>query len=494
MSPGSLPSQFAGLVDEVSRGVWLPDLFTSLTRQSRVALRSSYAARAVLDGLPAGATEPPRPKLLARIRALARSRGRSLSLRAAAHLVTMGIVLLVILSAYLVPPIAILARSPGRTALLANHAAGDVQIQRQLAPGPALGGDGLVLPAARAPQEQLAPAFVESHVLAEGETLAQVAADYQVSVASLFWANDLASGNVFGAGQELRIPRLSGLPHVVEQGETLESIAQRYNVRPQAITLFRPNGVSADGPLPLGREIFIPGGALPYPDALLQQYGDEQGIASMRAVAAGMVQEGETNLRSGPGRDYPKLGTLDAGRRLKLVARHDQWVKVEDTAGQLGWVRSDLLGLSEASLSGLQTTNDFPPPPPRWVWPTSGEITSPFGWRSAPSRSYHDGLDIANVAWTKIRAARTGTVYEAGWCSGFGYCVKIDHGGGVTTIYGHMIKKPPVKAGETVEAGDLIGYMGSTYDRSGGGYSTGVHLHFTIKVNGKAVNPLKFLP
>jgi len=45
-----------------------------------------------------------------------------------------------------------------------------------------------------------------------------------------------------------------------------------------------------------------------------------------------------------------------------------------------------------------------------------------------------------------------------------------------------------------VDAGDLIGYMGSTFDRSGGGYSTGVHLHFTVKINGKAVNPLKFLP
>ncbi|KPV53506.1 hypothetical protein SE17_09295 [Kouleothrix aurantiaca] len=85
-------------------------------------------------------------------------------------------------------------------------------------------------------------------------------------------------------------------------------------------------------------------------------------------------------------------------------------------------------------------------------------------------------------------------MYESGWCSGFGYCVKIDHGGGVVTIYGHMIKKPPVKVGQVVDVGDLIGYMGSTFDRSGGGYSTGVHLHFTVKVNGKAVNPLQFLP
>jgi murein DD-endopeptidase MepM/ murein hydrolase activator NlpD len=107
---------------------------------------------------------------------------------------------------------------------------------------------------------------------------------------------------------------------------------------------------------------------------------------------------------------------------------------------------------------------------------------------------FHDGLDIANDAGTKIYSARAGQVFEAGWCRGFGYCVKIDHGDGMTSIYGHLLKRPPVHSGDTVSAGDLIGSMGSTFDASGGGYSTGVHLHFTIKVNGKAVNPLKFLP
>ncbi|HET9222555.1 MAG TPA: M23 family metallopeptidase, partial [Roseiflexaceae bacterium] len=170
------------------------------------------------------------------------------------------------------------------------------------------------------------------------------------------------------------------------------------------------------------------------------------------------------------------------------------WAKVESGDSGIGWVRADLLGLSDARFNDLPETNDFPPPPPFWVWPTRGEMTSGFGWRRMPYRSFHDGLDIANAAGTRIYAARAGRVIEAGWCSGFGYCVKLDHGEGVVTIYGHMLKKPPVSAGESVDVGALIGYMGSTYDRSGGGYSTGVHLHFTVKVNGKAVNPLKFLP
>jgi murein DD-endopeptidase MepM/ murein hydrolase activator NlpD len=352
----------------------------------------------------------------------------------------------------------------------------------------------LALPVVRAPQALFQPAFGESHQLVEGETLGAIAARYQVSVASLFWSNDLQDNDVLATGQELRIPRISGVPHVIQPNESLDSIAAMFGVPPAAITLFKANGVSEDQALPVGREIFIPGGALPYPSEILARHIDAQGIAAIQVVAAGVVQEADTNLRAGPGRAYERLGSLDAGHRLRLVARHGVWVEVDGGTSGVGWVRADLIGLTDAALNALAETNDFPPPPPVWVWPTRGEITSPFGWRSSPYRSFHDGLDIANAAWTKIFAARAGRVVEAGWCSGFGYCVKLDHGEGVGTIYGHMIKKPPVKVGDEVDAGDLIGYMGSTYDSSGGGYSTGVHLHFTVKVNGKAVNPLQFLP
>jgi murein DD-endopeptidase MepM/ murein hydrolase activator NlpD len=416
-----------------------------------------------------------------------------ISLRFAAHLVTFALVLTVALVSQNVAigsDYWIVRRGTPRFV----HRTPDIRVQRSLLAPFAVGGEDIALPALRAPQEQLAPPFAESHQLVEGETLGQVAAQYGVSVAALFWSNDLASSNVFAAGQDLRIPRIAGIPHVIEEGDTLESIAARYGVGPDAIVLLKSNGVSEKLPLPIGREIFVPGGSLPYPQELLDEYGGEQGIADLRAVAAGVVQESDTNLREGPSRDYARIGRLDAGRRLKLVARYDDWVKVEDGVGNAGWVRGDLLGLSPEALAGLQETNDFPPPPPRWVWPTQGSISSRFGWRRIPYRSFHDGLDIANRAWTEIYAARTGRVSEAGWCRGFGYCVKIDHGDGMTTIYGHMVKRPPVKAGESVEAGELIGYMGSTYDASGGGYSTGVHLHFTVKVNGKAVDPMKFLP
>lgn len=493
MHAGRLPGLLASLRSLSGSSAWLAYLFYPLALLPPVADRAARHARYVLDGLPGADPEPPLRSSW-RPRAAQLPHFKSISLRQAAHVVTLAVVCTVLLlgrsSAATLNVIDTLLAPPRA----ASRGAADLRVAHLAAASVDSSGADSILPVEKAASAQLELPFVDSHMLAEGETLGQVAAQYHVSVASLFWANDLASQNVFAAGQELRIPRMAGIPHIVEEGETLAAVAERYHVQPEAIVLFKPNGVQADQPLPVGREIFVPNGTEPYPADLLARLGGEQGIAGLQAVAAGVVQETDTNLRSGPSRDYPRLGTLDAGRRLKLLARHEQWVKVEDAAGQTGWVRGDLLGLTDETLSGLPATNDFPPPPVRWMWPTRGEITSPFGWRRQPWRMFHDGLDIANSAGTKIYAARSGRVFEAGWCSGFGYCVKIDHGDGFTTIYGHMLKRPVVRAGNTVDAGDLIGLMGSSFDRAGGGYSTGVHLHFTVKLNGKAVNPLKFLP
>jgi murein DD-endopeptidase MepM/ murein hydrolase activator NlpD len=350
------------------------------------------------------------------------------------------------------------------------------------------------VPAQRSARLLTEPLFVESHQLAAGETLGQVAASYGVNPASLFWANNLEQSRVLAAGRELRIPRTSGVLYTVQPGETVEAIARRFGVDPAAIVLFGPNRLDqqAPGPAP-GRELFIPGAEQPYPPDVLARFGSPDRVAAMVAVAAATVRESETNLRDGPDRAYARVGQLDAGVELELIARHREWLKVV-ADGTSGWVRRDLLLLPEGTFEQLVETNDFPPPPPVWVWPTNGALTSSFGWRTDPYRSFHNGLDIANAAWTKIRAARAGTVTEAGWCRGYGYCVRINHGEGIVTIYGHLIARPPVRVGDRVAAGDVIGAMGSTYDASGGGYSTGVHLHFTITVYGKPVDPMRFLP
>lgn len=343
-------------------------------------------------------------------------------------------------------------------------------------------------PAPSVPQ-RLQDAFREPHLLAPGETLGALAQQYGVSLAALVWSNGLERGDALVVGLPLRIPRISGVPYTVMAGEDVALVAGRFGVAPEAIRTFEPNHLQDGRALAEGEEIFVPGADPALPEALLGQGGLE-GLAARGPEPAGLVREDETNLREGPGTDYGRVVQLDRGRRVVLWARHGDWLKVA-IADAVGWIRADLLQIEAGLVAALPETDDFPPPPPRWVWPTWGALTSRFGPRWG---SFHNGIDIANRAWTPIVAARSGRVIESGWCSGYGYCVKISHGGGVQTIYGHLITQPNVAAGEDVVAGQRIGAMGSTYDRAGGGYSTGVHLHFTLQVNGRAVNPLTVLP
>jgi murein DD-endopeptidase MepM/ murein hydrolase activator NlpD len=117
------------------------------------------------------------------------------------------------------------------------------------------------------------------------------------------------------------------------------------------------------------------------------------------------------------------------------------------------------------------------------VWPVNGTITSGFGMRWG---RMHEGIDIAGSSGTPIAAAAAGTVIVAGWVGGYGNMVVIDHGGGISTGYGHM-SSLAVSVGQSVGQGTVVGGMGTT------GHSTGVHLHFEVRVNGTAVNPLGYL-
>ncbi len=120
----------------------------------------------------------------------------------------------------------------------------------------------------------------------------------------------------------------------------------------------------------------------------------------------------------------------------------------------------------------------------RFIWPAAGEITSPFGYRWGRS---HDGIDIAAPAGAPVRAARAGRTAYAGWQSGYGYMVLIDHGQGLATLYAHL-DGFAVERGQYVATGQVVGYVGNT------GYSFGPHLHFEVRQGGQAVNPLQYLP
>ena len=127
----------------------------------------------------------------------------------------------------------------------------------------------------------------------------------------------------------------------------------------------------------------------------------------------------------------------------------------------------------------------------QFTWPVPGysRISSEFGYRTSPisgKREFHNGLDIPGGYGTAIVAAEAGTVTYAGWMNGYGYTIIIDHGSGLTTLYGHN-SSLVVKKGQKVSRGQQIAKCGST------GWSTGNHCHFTVSKNGSAVNPHNYL-
>ena len=124
------------------------------------------------------------------------------------------------------------------------------------------------------------------------------------------------------------------------------------------------------------------------------------------------------------------------------------------------------------------------------VWPTTGRISSEYGYRSDPithKRKFHGGIDIAVPVGTRVRAILNGTIVWSGWVDGFGKTIIIDHGNGLKTLYGHN-SRLLVNSGSKVHQNQVISLSGNT------GRSTGPHLDFRIYLNGKTINPKRYLP
>jgi murein DD-endopeptidase MepM/ murein hydrolase activator NlpD len=116
-------------------------------------------------------------------------------------------------------------------------------------------------------------------------------------------------------------------------------------------------------------------------------------------------------------------------------------------------------------------------------------FTSGYGVRSDPFRgraAMHAGIDLAGPLGTAIYATADAIVGRSEWANGYGNLIELNHGRGIQTRYGHLTRSA-VRAGQRVKRGDLIGYMGST------GRSTGSHLHYEVRIDGKAVNPIPFM-
>jgi peptidoglycan DL-endopeptidase CwlO len=177
-----------------------------------------------------------------------------------------------------------------------------------------------------------------------------------------------------------------------------------------------------------------------------------------------------------------QLADIRATKRQTLSKVHESKEEFLHEVSGLEQASRDLAAKIRAAQSS-STVLVGGPSASGFVWPVSGPVTSPFGWRWG---RMHEGVDIGAPTGTPIIAAGAGVVIYSGWMSGYGNLVVIDHGGGLATAYGHM-SSIAAGSGASVERGQVIGYVGCT------GHCFGPHLHFEVRVNGQAVDPLGYL-
>jgi murein DD-endopeptidase MepM/ murein hydrolase activator NlpD len=175
-----------------------------------------------------------------------------------------------------------------------------------------------------------------------------------------------------------------------------------------------------------------------------------------------------------------RTGELAAARKRHGALR----AKVRDQKEDL---EGDLSKISAKIQEQLSALGGVPAGPIRagsgaMIWPVNGPITSGFGPRWG---SFHEGIDISAPTGTPIRAAMSGNIVIAAYTGGYGNYTCISHGGALSTCYGHQ--SGFARTSGSISQGSILGYVGST------GHSTGPHLHFEVRVNGQAVDPLGYL-
>jgi len=249
-------------------------------------------------------------------------------------------------------------------------------------------------------------------------------------------------------GRTVRVPPPDGLLAAPREGEDLLAFAARWGVAPGALA--HRNGLAPPYPLDPARPLLLPEGATAGPATATPRVADVGGAAA----APDRSSPGDGGAASVPG--HAELRVAALARLPELLARAE-----------------------------------LRPPDDGFAWPLSGapRITSLFGWRaiSVGGNRYHQGLDLGAATGTPVRAARDGTVVRSGWIGAYGYAVYVRHEGGFETRYAHLSRRLAA-VGEGVRRGDAIGLVGST------GASTGPHLHFEVRRDGRALDPLGVLP
>ena len=202
---------------------------------------------------------------------------------------------------------------------------------------------------------------------------------------------------------------------------------------------------------------------------------EKQTIINQKKAERQAVLERAMNDRDTADRAYNELMASSASITAMLQQRAAERAAAAAAASQGG-------GGGGATTTWVQGTGQL-------AAPVNAPITSDFGWRIHPiygTSRLHAGTDFGVDEGTPVHAAYGGVVVEAGWISGYGYTVIIDHGNGMSTLYAHN-SDVAVSPGQTVSKGQVVSYSGNT------GGSTGPHLHFEVRINGEPTDPMGYL-
>jgi len=202
---------------------------------------------------------------------------------------------------------------------------------------------------------------------------------------------------------------------------------------------------------------------------------------SLNGAVAQHVGLGETVQRPVAGQTNSASGSNELSEQ-ELIA---------SIKGGIDWLSKEAASqeqsLQELSLAAEQRSSRWAATPS--IWPVKGWVTSGFGPRVSPfteKPAWHDGLDIGAAANAPVQAPAQGRVTTVGFDPKLGNVVKVDHGFGIETLYGHLAKAL-VKEGQRVKRGEVVGLVGST------GLATGPHLHYMVKVHGQTFDPTKYI-
>lgn len=324
----------------------------------------------------------------------------------------------------------------------------------------------------------------------DGDSIVNLADKSGVSVEAIKAMNSLSSDSDLQNRDSLIIPTSKNMIHKIASGETLDSVARKYNVTVKDITDLNKSNLKNPNFLQIDQVLFVP-----WSDAVKkakkEKISYKSSLDKTEISNHSNSREGNSVHKLNKGETLLSLAMKYKVSVDKIIAANNnlkpenlqinQPVIIPTKSIDRNASRSRAVRLASRSLSA-GTDSRGARYSGRFFWPASGEYSSGFGPRGG---RFHSGIDIAAAVGTPINAVMNGTVIYTGWESGYGLTVEIRHPNGLVTRYAHC-SQIYVNNGQQVDGGQKIAAMGMT------GHVTGPHVHFEVLMNGVQVNPRQY--